>query len=111
HTTLTLGTKQVVDALMSRKVEVDAKDLMGRTALHHAAKHGEVETCRRVWTLSSKIDPSCLTDHQRSQHDGQQQLESFHPMLHYLDRQLLEYNATLNAKDTVGCTPLHMAAR
>lgn len=24
---------------------------------------------------------------------------------------LLEYNATLNAKDTVGCTPLHMAAR
>ena len=33
---------------MSRKAEVDAKDLMGRTALHHAAKHGEVEACRRV---------------------------------------------------------------
>lgn len=28
-----------------------------------------------------------------------------------IDRRLLEYNATLNATDTVGCTPLHMAAR
>lgn len=45
---------------MSRKAEVDAKDLMGRTAIHHAAKHGEVEACRRVKTLKNLLDPSCL---------------------------------------------------
>ncbi|CAM9149964.1 unnamed protein product [Ectocarpus sp. 6 AP-2014] len=42
------GHCEVVDALISRKAEVDAKDLMGRTALHHAAKHGNVEACRRA---------------------------------------------------------------
>ncbi|CAM9798879.1 unnamed protein product, partial [Pylaiella littoralis] len=40
------GHCEVVDALVSRKAEVDATDLMGRTALHHAAKHGEVEACK-----------------------------------------------------------------
>eukprot|EP00904_Undaria_pinnatifida_P002728 jgi/Undpi1/12456/HiC_scaffold_5.g02127.m1 len=40
------GHCEVVDALASRNVDVEATDLMGRTALHHAAKHGQVEACR-----------------------------------------------------------------
>ncbi|CAN0391466.1 unnamed protein product, partial [Scytosiphon promiscuus] len=106
------GHCEVVDALMSRKAEVDAKDLMGRTALHHAAKHGEVEGCRRVQTLPSDLEalvhrqiPPPLLSPRPTIH------RSLYFTPHLRDRMLLEYNATLNAKDTVGCTPLHMAAR
>lgn len=40
--------RKVIDALVSKGAAVDAADLMGRTALHHAAKSGDVEACRRV---------------------------------------------------------------
>ena len=40
---------QIVDALISRKADVRATDMMGRTALHHAAKYGEIKAC--MWAL------------------------------------------------------------
>ncbi|CAM9841664.1 unnamed protein product, partial [Choristocarpus tenellus] len=42
----TKGHCTVIDALVSRGAEVDATDKMGRTALHHAAKSGELQVCR-----------------------------------------------------------------
>ncbi|CAM9227437.1 unnamed protein product, partial [Discosporangium mesarthrocarpum] len=40
------GHCRVMDALISRGANVDTEDRMGRTALHHAAKAGELEACR-----------------------------------------------------------------
>lgn len=40
------GSCDVVDTLVAAGAELAGTDSMGRTALHHAAKNGEVEVCR-----------------------------------------------------------------
>ncbi|CAM9256179.1 unnamed protein product [Ascophyllum nodosum] len=50
------GQSEVVDALVSWKADVKSTDMMGRTALHHAAKCGNVGTCMRLLEHSAPLN-------------------------------------------------------
>ncbi|XP_037921876.1 uncharacterized protein LOC119658489 [Hermetia illucens] len=55
----TLGSVEVLETLQKHGANLNAKDNLGQSVLHHAAFHGREDMC--VWLVKANADPSCQT--------------------------------------------------
>ncbi|CAD7091469.1 unnamed protein product [Hermetia illucens] len=55
----TLGSVEVLETLQRHGANLNAKDNLGQSVLHHAAFHGREDMC--MWLVKANADPSCRT--------------------------------------------------
>lgn len=95
----------IVDFLISKNVDINAKNISNSTPLHEAVRYGHVEVAKLL--LQAKADPnSCDSNGNTSLH-----LVMPEASRSKLFDELLKYGANVNAKDKYGETPMHIIAR
>jgi len=106
HEAAAEGDIEQVKSLISKGTDVNAKDKLGRTALHYASEKGHTEVARLLISHGAYVNVTGASDRNRTP-------------LHYAamigDKQTVELliskGANINAKDRNGSTPLFEAMR
>jgi cytohesin len=101
HLAVLSGSREAVETLVVRDARTSAKDLHGCTALHYAAKSGNMEIVRML--INGNVDPVSNTDSTPLHYAvvaGHKQVVEF----------LLDRGAAVNSTDKALYTPLHCAA-
>ncbi|WP_264711323.1 ankyrin repeat domain-containing protein [Wolbachia endosymbiont (group B) of Aporia crataegi] len=124
------GRLGILEKLLDRGAEVDAKNNRGSAPLHMAAEHGHLEVVEKLLDREAKVDAKNndgLTPLELANNENKSEVVNFllgykdkygYTLLHYtaLDNDpsligfLLEKEIDVNAKDNYGCTPLYVAS-
>lgn len=105
HIAAKKGQKGIVDFLIYKEVQIDAKNIANSTPLHEAVRNGNTEAA--LMLLTAKANPnSCDANGNTPLH-----LVMPEASRSILFDQLLKYGADVNAQDNYGETPIHIAAR
>ncbi len=98
------GNKEVVELLLEKGVDIEARDVQKRTALHIAVKNGDFEITELLLEKGADIEATELfgrTPLHFAAEEGQKELTEL----------LLEKGADTEARNSRGNTPLHIASR
>lgn len=99
------GQKGIVDFLIYKEVQIDAKNIANSTPLHEAVRNGKTDVA--IMLLAAKANPNSCDANGNT---------AFHLVMPEASRsilfdQLLKYGADVNAQDNYGETPIHVGAR
>ena len=104
HRAAAIGHCGVIDELLNRKADVNAKTINEYTPLHMAALNGHTDAVKMLLNNGADVN-SC---------DGKTNQTALHKAAHGghcgVIAELLNRKADVNAKTSNGCSPLHLAA-
>jgi len=94
----------VLKLYAARGIDVDIRDLLGRTSMHHAARFGSDDVI--VWLAKQGVDVTATDRYGATPLHAAAQYGRIHAA-----KALLNHGASANVSNKYGFTPLHWAAR
>lgn len=106
HTVAYDGSEPLAQALISKGVDIEARNRRGETALHSAVENGQAPLCRLLLHAGLCVN-SVSKGNETALHMAARQGNSY-PEICQL---LIEHGARIDVRDYSGAQPLHWAAR